>query len=93
MEILREYKQRKGEHSAGKVYFHWFCTSVFPNSNDMSSKRPIFNWLRHLLYLITIIIIIIKIRIYLALKNSQRFTIQRLEITILNSNYMQYKKL
>ena len=46
MEMLRKYKQRKGEDSAGRVYFHWFCTSVFPNSNLPSSKRPIFNWLR-----------------------------------------------
>jgi len=45
MEVLRKYKQRKGEDSAGKVYFHWFCTSVFPNSNLMSSQGPIFNWL------------------------------------------------
>ena len=45
MEILRKYKRRKHENSAGKVYFHWFCTSVFPTSNLMSSQRPIFNWL------------------------------------------------
>ena len=43
MEILRKYKRRKGEDSAGRVYFHWFCTSVFPNSNLTSSQRPIFN--------------------------------------------------
>ena len=42
----RNYKRRKGEDSACRVYFHWFCTSVFPNSNLMSSQRPIFNWLR-----------------------------------------------
>ena len=36
----------KGEDSACRVYFHWSCTSVFPNNNLMSSQRPIFNWLR-----------------------------------------------
>ena len=25
IEILRKYKQRKGEDSDSKVYFHWFC--------------------------------------------------------------------
>ena len=43
IEILRKYKQRKGEDSAGRVYFHWFCAFVFPNSNLISSQRPIFN--------------------------------------------------
>ena len=46
MEILRKHKQPKDEDSAGRVYFHWFCTSVFPNINLMSSQRAIFNWLR-----------------------------------------------
>ena len=41
LEILRKYKRRKGEDSAGRVYFHCFCTSVFPNSNLTSSQRPI----------------------------------------------------
>ena len=58
----------------------------------MSSQRPIQSVERpnnyaafhlSLLYLIIIIIIII----YLGLHNSQSFTIQGLEITILNSNY------
>ena len=72
MEILWKYK-RKGEDSAGRVYFHWFCTSVFPNSNLMSSQRPIQLVERpnnyaafhlSLLYLIIIIIIIIYIYIF-----------------------------
>ena len=46
MEILWKYKRRKGEDSSGRVYFHWFCTSVFPNSKLMTSQRPIFNWFR-----------------------------------------------
>ena len=46
VEILRKYKQRIGEDSASRVYVHWFCTSVFPNSNLTSSQRPIFNCLR-----------------------------------------------
>ena len=41
LEILRKYKRRKGEDSAGRVYFRCFCTSVFPNSNLTSSQRPI----------------------------------------------------
>ena len=45
-EILRKYKRRMGEDSASRVHFHCFWTSVFPNSNLMSSQRPIFNWLR-----------------------------------------------
>ena len=46
MEILRKYKRQIGEDSAGRVFFHWFCTSVFPTSNLTSSQRPIFkgNW-------------------------------------------------
>ena len=46
MEILRKYKRRKGEDSAGRLFFHWFCTFVFPNSNLTSTQRLIFNWLR-----------------------------------------------
>ena len=48
MEILWKYKRRKNEISTGRVYwyFHWFCTSVFPKSNLMSSQMPIFDWLR-----------------------------------------------
>ena len=39
MKILRKMR-------ALLVYFHSFCTSVFPTSNLMSSQRPIiFNWL------------------------------------------------
>jgi len=41
MEILWKYKWQKGEDFAGWVYFYWFCTSVFPNGNLMSSQRPI----------------------------------------------------
>ena len=36
-------KRRRDENSAGRVYFHRFCISVFPNSNLMSSQRPIFH--------------------------------------------------
>ena len=46
MEILRKYKRRKDENSTGRVHFHWLRTSVFPNSNLMSSQMPIFNWFR-----------------------------------------------
>ena len=44
MEILRKYKWRKGEDSPGWVYFHWFCTSVFPNSNLTSLQCRRFWW-------------------------------------------------
>jgi len=32
MKMLWKYKRQKDENSAGRVYFHWFCTSVFPTS-------------------------------------------------------------
>ena len=41
------YQNTNGEkNSAGRVYFHWFCTSVFPNSSLMSSQMAMFNWMR-----------------------------------------------
>ena len=45
MKIPQKCSRWKDENCSVRVYYHWFCTSVFPTSNLMSSQRPIFNWL------------------------------------------------